>query len=158
MTNSIKNDLNHSNPFVSGLALAAVGNLASADMARDLTVDIEKHLKTNNDYLRKKAALAAIRVFKKVPDLIEDFVEPIQNLIKSRNHAVKYTGVQLIIDILDIDPEEHQPAFQHLVSPLVKQLRNLIAMGYVPEVRYRRRRSSSSRMSIFLNVYMYPLV
>lgn len=42
VTNSIKLDLNSPNPFVAGLALSAVGNLANEDIARDLAMDIDK--------------------------------------------------------------------------------------------------------------------
>jgi hypothetical protein len=48
-----------------GLALAAVGNLATADMARDLASEIMKLLNGASPYLRKKAALTSIRVLKK---------------------------------------------------------------------------------------------
>lgn len=44
-TNSLKNDLNNSNRFIAGLALCTIGNLATADMSRDLVTEVEKHLK-----------------------------------------------------------------------------------------------------------------
>jgi len=102
-------------------------------MARDLIIDIDKHLKSDSDYLRKKAALACIRVFRKVPELVEDFVESIHDLLKSRNHAVLLTGVQLIIDIILIDSAEHMKYFDKLVPTLVKELRNLLSNAYTPE-------------------------
>ncbi|CAK4391188.1 unnamed protein product [Aphanomyces euteiches] len=133
VTNSLKNDLNHSNPFVVGLSLTAVGNIASPDMARDLITDIDKHLKSENNYLRKKAALACIRVFRQVPELVEDFVESIRDLLQSKNHAVLLTGVQLVIDLLLIDPEVHGGYFKGIVSVLVRELRNLLSNNYTPE-------------------------
>lgn len=42
VTNSIKLDLNSPNPFVAGLALSAVGNLATEDIGRDLAMDIDR--------------------------------------------------------------------------------------------------------------------
>jgi hypothetical protein len=42
VTNSLKLDLNNPNPFVVGLALSAVGNLATEDIARDLAMDVDK--------------------------------------------------------------------------------------------------------------------
>ena len=41
--------------FIAGLSLTAVGNLATADMGRILAPDVDKHLKSSNAYLRKKA-------------------------------------------------------------------------------------------------------
>ncbi|OQS07179.1 AP-1 complex subunit gamma-1 [Thraustotheca clavata] len=133
VTNSLKNDLNHVNPFVVGLSLTAVGNIASPDMARDLITDIDKHLKSDNDYLRKKAALACVRVFRQVPELVEDFIDPIHALLKSRNHAVLLTGIQLIIELLIIDHEGHIGYFNSIVPTLVKELRNLLSNNYTPE-------------------------
>lgn len=102
-------------------------------MARDLAVDIDKLLKGDNDYLRKKAALACIRVFKKVPDLVEDFMSRILNLMKSRKHGVLLTAIQLITDIVELEDGEYTDGFRSLVPTLVRHLRNLLSIGYVPE-------------------------
>ena len=49
-------------PQVVGLALCAVGNLATPDMARDLAMEVDKHLKPGgSSNIRKKAALCTVR-------------------------------------------------------------------------------------------------
>ncbi len=188
VTNSIKLDLNSPNPFVAGLALSAVGNLATEDIARDLAMDIDrvsavqcvacvacvllrrtvqgrrgtreghggharvvshkeacpgltdrptpiqpKHLRSSNSYLRKKAALAAIRVLNKVPELAEDFVERATGLLKDRSHGVLLAGVELMMEVLRLEPAHAQQAFVRLVPSLVRLLRNLLTMGYAPD-------------------------
>ena len=40
VTNCLKNDFAHSTQFVSGLALAALGNICSAEMGRDLAPEV----------------------------------------------------------------------------------------------------------------------
>lgn len=132
VTNSIKNDLMSPNPFVVGLALSAVGNLATEDIARDLAMDIDKHLKSSNSYLRKKAALAMIRVLRKVPDLIEDFIERITSLLKDRSHGVLLTGIELMTEVMRMDTV-HTPAFSRMVPSVLRLLRNLLTMGYAPD-------------------------
>ncbi|KAM1232633.1 hypothetical protein ACFX2J_002431 [Malus domestica] len=41
VTNSLKQDLNHTNQYIVGLALFALGNICSAEMARDLAPKVE---------------------------------------------------------------------------------------------------------------------
>jgi hypothetical protein len=67
-------DLHSPNPFVVGLGLTALGNIGSAEMARDLAADVDRHLQHANPYIRKKAALTTIRLLRKVPDLVDTFL------------------------------------------------------------------------------------
>ena len=144
-TNALKNDLNAKNKFVAGLALCTIGNLATADMSRDLAPEVDKHLKAENPYLRKKANLAMARCLTKCPDMVEDFIERVVTLLKDKNHGVMITVVQLMTQVLMIDyqnavEEGENPfdtdcrkAFLRLVPMLVKMLRNLLSSGYSPE-------------------------
>jgi AP-1 complex subunit gamma-1 len=101
-------------------------------MARDLVMDIDKHLRGDNDNLRKKAALAAVRVFQQVPELVEDFAESIHGLLRTKNHGVLLTGIHLIREVISLD-ETNQRFFKDLVPTLVRDLRNLLSMGYSSE-------------------------
>jgi vesicle coat complex subunit len=47
-------DLIHTNQYIAGLALCTLGSILSAEMSRDLAVDVEKLIKTSNPYLKKK--------------------------------------------------------------------------------------------------------
>ncbi|GMH65663.1 hypothetical protein TL16_g04255 [Triparma laevis f. inornata] len=132
-TNSLKNDLNHSNQFIVGLALCTIGNLATPDMSRDLATEVDKHLRSGSPYIRKKAALAMSRCLTKCPDMVEDFVERIVSLLKDRSHGVLITAVQLMSCVCTIDPEIGKSSFIRLVPSLVRLLRNLLSMGYSPE-------------------------
>ena len=61
VTNSLKNDLNSKHQYTVGLALCALGNICSAEMARDLSPEIERLLGGSNSFIRKKAALCCTR-------------------------------------------------------------------------------------------------
>lgn len=132
--NCMKTDLRHRNKFVVGLALTALGNIASTDITRDLASEVDIHLKNSNPYIRKKAALCANRIFVKVPELVDDFVGRVLGLLADRNHGVLYTGVQLIVHLLENFKEEYRKRFQKtsVVKKLIKRLNSLSRSGYQP--------------------------
>lgn len=132
VTNSLKLDLTNSNQYIQALALIAIGNLATQDMARDLISDVEKLLRSNNAYLRKKAALATVRLLKKEPDLLEGMEDRIVALLKDRSHGVLITGIQLIMEVMRELPNT-KDEYAKLVPSLVRLLRNFLSMGYSPE-------------------------
>eukprot|EP01117_Protostelium_nocturnum_P002092 TRINITY_DN12733_c0_g1_i1.p1 TRINITY_DN12733_c0_g1~~TRINITY_DN12733_c0_g1_i1.p1 ORF type:complete len:815 (-),score=305.97 TRINITY_DN12733_c0_g1_i1:72-2516(-) len=132
VTSHMKNDLNSNNQFIAGLALCALGNISSSGIARDLAPDVEKLLGSTNPYLRKKAALCAIRVLRKCPDLMENFVPRIRSLLSDRNHGVLLTGVTLMTELCETDSHNIE-FFKRLVPTLVRILKNLVMSGYAPE-------------------------
>ncbi|KAI5788306.1 adaptin N terminal region-domain-containing protein [Geopyxis carbonaria] len=132
VTNSLKNDLEHSNQYVVGLALCTLGNIASTEMARDLFQEIESLLSTANPYIRRKAALCAMRIIRKVPDLQEHFIEKTKLLLQDRNHGVLLCGLTLVTDLCMHDPELVDE-FRQFTPVLVRQLKSLTSSGYAPE-------------------------
>lgn len=50
-------DLNHSNQYIVGLALCALGNICSAEMARDLAPEVERLLNSRDPNIKKKVCL-----------------------------------------------------------------------------------------------------
>ena len=117
----LSSDMNHSNMYAVGLALCTFANIASEEMSRDLANEIEKLLGSSNTYIRKKviqifrlysladedtlqAALCALRIIKKVPDLTEHFIDKAKNLLTDRNHGVLLTAITLITEICQVEP------------------------------------------------------
>ncbi|KAK2812644.1 hypothetical protein FQN50_001290 [Emmonsiellopsis sp. PD_5] len=137
VTNSLKNDLNHSNQYVVGLALCTLGNIASIEMSRDLFPEVESLISTANPYIRRKAALCAMRICRKVPDLQEHFVEKSKALLSDRNHGVLLCGLTLATEFCEEDDAEggHEviDKYRPLVPGLVRVLKGLTTSGYAPE-------------------------
>lgn len=132
VTNSLKNDMNHSNMYVVGLALCTFANIASEEMSRDLANEVEKLLGSSNTYIRKKAALCALRVIKKVPDLADHFTSKGKNLLTDRNHGVLITSITLITEMCQLETAILDE-FRNAVPLLVRTLKSLVTTGYSPE-------------------------
>jgi len=131
ITNSLKNDVISPNQYIAGLALSTLGTICSSEMARDLTTEIEKLLKSSNTYLRKKALLCALRMIRKEPELIETFVPATRAILSERSHAILVTGINLITEMVHLDAET-LAHFRRLVPSLVLMLKNLVT-GYSAE-------------------------
>ncbi|KAJ3881280.1 adaptin N terminal region-domain-containing protein [Lentinula edodes] len=132
VTNSLKNDMNHSNMYAVGLALCTFANIASEEMSRDLANEIEKLLGSSNTYIRKKAALCALRVIKKVPDLADHFTTKAKNLLTDRNHGVLLSAITLVTEMVQTEPAVLDE-FRNAVPLLVRNLKSLVTTGYSPE-------------------------
>ena len=132
VTNSMKNDLLSSNQFIVGLSLTALGNISSAEMARDLAPEVEKLLGSKNSFIRKKAALASVRVLKKVPELVEDFLAPAAKLLEDRHHGVLISAVTLVTEMCESFPETAD-FFRSKVAVLVRVLKNLVGSSFSAE-------------------------
>ena len=134
----LHSDLNHPNQYVVGLALCTLGNIASIEMSRDLFPEIEKLIATANPYIRRKAALCAMRICRKVPDLQEHFVDSAKLLLNDRNHGVLLCGLTLVTSMCEADEagggeDGIVEIFRPLVGSLVKTLKSLASSGYAPE-------------------------
>jgi AP-1 complex subunit gamma-1 len=132
VTNCLKNDMNSTNVYIVGLALCTLGNIASQEMARDLSGEVERLLGSPNSYVRKKACLTALRIIKKVPDLADHFVNAVQNLLNERNHGVLLSAITLMEQMCMDTPEITENLRQH-VPILCRHLKTLIQGGSSPE-------------------------
>lgn len=107
-------------------------------MSRDLFSEIETLLSTANPYIRRKAALCAMRICRKVPDLQEHFVEKAKNLLADRNHGVLLCGLTLVTSMCEAeDAEGGEETVVDMLRPLtpalVRTLKSLASSGYSPE-------------------------
>ena len=128
VTNSVKNDLSHKNHYVVGLGLCMLGSICSAEMARDVAGEVEQLMGHTNSYVRKKAALTATRVLKKVPELTEAFVDATERLLADRHHGVLLAACTLATEMCESDASARD-RMRKQVPMLCKVLKSLIYAG-----------------------------
>ncbi|CAN9503306.1 unnamed protein product [Ophioblennius macclurei] len=132
ITNSIKNDLSNSNQYVQSLALCTLACMGSAEMCRDLAPEIDRLLRSSNSYIKKKAALCAVHIVRKVHDLGELFAPSARSLLSEKNHGVLHGAVVLITELCERSPETLE-RFRKTVPDLVQIMKGLVISGYSPE-------------------------
>uniref|UniRef100_A0A3Q1F973 AP-1 complex subunit gamma n=2 Tax=Acanthochromis polyacanthus TaxID=80966 RepID=A0A3Q1F973_9TELE len=132
ITNSIKNDLSHSNQYVQSLALCTLACMGSAEMCRDLAPEIDRLLRASNSYIKKKAALCAVHIVRKVHELGELFAPAARSLLAEKNHGVLHGAVVLITELCERNPETLE-RFRKTVPDLVQIMKGLVISGYSPE-------------------------
>ncbi|KAG7227387.1 hypothetical protein INR49_000392 [Caranx melampygus] len=132
ITNSIKNDLAHNNQYIQSLALCTLACMGSAEMCRDLAPEIDRLLRASNSYIKKKAALCAVHIVRKVQDLGELFTPAARSLLSEKNHGVLHGAVVLITELCERNPETLE-RFRKTVPDLVQIMKSLVISGYSPE-------------------------
>ncbi|XP_017326855.1 AP-1 complex subunit gamma-like 2 [Ictalurus punctatus] len=132
ITNSIKNDLSHGSQHVQSLALCTLACMGSAEMCRDLAPEIERLLRSSSSYIRKKAALCAVHIVRKIPDMGEMFTPVAGSLLSERNHGVLHGAMVLITELCNRNPDTLEQ-FRKSVPQLVQIMKDLVTSGYSPE-------------------------
>ncbi|XP_055541750.1 AP-1 complex subunit gamma-1-like [Wyeomyia smithii] len=132
LTNCLKNDLNSPTQFIVGTALCTLAAIASPEMARDLTHEIERVIASSNTFLRKKAILCAFRMIRRVPELMEEYLPRCAQFLNDKNHGILVSTVTLITEMCDQSPYA-LAFFKASIPALVRLLKTLTVSGYSPE-------------------------
>jgi AP-1 complex subunit gamma-1 len=123
--------LEDSNQFIQGLALTTLANIGSPDICRGLSPEVEKLL-FSSAYIRKKAALCACRIFSKAPELVDNYIDKVEGLLKEqKNHSVLITVVSMITEMTK--QEENISKLVSIVPLLLRILKGLLSSSFQVE-------------------------
>lgn len=73
-----------------------------------------------------------MRIIRKVPETVENFLPRVKSLLTERNHGVLLTAVTLMITLCETEPGTIE-VFRKVTPSLVRILKNLVMSGYAPE-------------------------
>ncbi|KAF9975906.1 hypothetical protein BGZ73_000253 [Actinomortierella ambigua] len=126
VVNSIRKDLDDNNEIHNCLALHAIANIGGREMAESLASDVHRLLVSPNSksFVKKKAALTMLRLFRKHPDVIPapDWAERITNIIDDYDLGVCLSVTSLITALAQQYPE----AFMMAVPKAIIRLHKII--------------------------------
>ncbi|KAK4049735.1 hypothetical protein OIO90_005316 [Microbotryomycetes sp. JL221] len=126
VVNSIRKDLDEMNEQVNCLALHAIANVGGAEMAEALAGDVHRLLisPTSRSFVKKKAALTLLRLYRKHPDVIPaaDWALRIVSIMDDSNLGVVVAVCSLVIALAQDHLEAYAICYQKAVTRLEKIL------------------------------------
>jgi hypothetical protein len=129
VTHTLEKDLNSNQRFVVALALALVANIGSTELCRSLAPAVHKVMQIDDPFLRKRGAMAVIRVVKKLPELVEQFQACVHLLLIDHSHSVVLSGIGMVVQMLKSAPQlsatwaRFTPAFVNILRALIASSR-----------------------------------
>lgn len=77
---------------------------------------------SGTSFVKKKAALAAIKIVKKLPDTAEDFVDKVEILMEDRHHGVLLSTLSLV-EVLIKQNAEYKNKFKKYFTSMIRVLK-----------------------------------
>jgi len=121
---SIRKDLEDYNEIYNCLALHAIANIGGREMAESLSVDVQRLLVSSQKrtFVKKKAALCMLRLFRKHSDIIPaiDWAELILFLMDDQDLGVTLSVTSLITSLAQQYPEAYEACIPKAIDRLYR--------------------------------------
>ena len=111
VVNSIRKDLADHNELNNCLALHAIANVGSKEMGEALCGDVHRLLisPTSKPFVKKKAALTLLRLYRKVPNIVQhEWNERIIAIMDDPDMGVALSVTSLVMTLAQDDPEAYK--------------------------------------------------
>ncbi|CAL1695821.1 unnamed protein product [Somion occarium] len=126
VVNSIRKDLNENNEIYNCLALHAIANVGGQEMAEALSEDVHRLLisPTSHSFVRKKAALTLLRLYRKHPEVIPaaEWALRIVAIMDDMDLGVVICVTSLVMALA----QDHLDAYAVCYQKAVDRLRRLV--------------------------------
>ena len=114
VVNSIRKDLMDNNELNNCLALHAVANVGGREMGEALSNDVHRLLisPTSKSFVKKKAALTLLRLYRKHPGIIQqEWAERIISLMDDPDMGVTLSVTSLVMALVQDNPEAYKGSY-----------------------------------------------
>ena len=125
LTHTIVKDLQSGDPRIQCLALSLAANIGTAEICQSIVAEVMKLVETANSAVMKRAAMAAVRIVRHIPETAESFKPSVQKLLKFGSHSVVIAAINLIEEMIASQPAIRN-SYHRYQSAFVKILRQLI--------------------------------
>ncbi|CAL0323957.1 unnamed protein product [Lupinus luteus] len=126
ITNQLRKDLTSSNAFEVSFALQCLANIATLDLARDLTPEVFTLLSSSKVYVRKKAVGVVLRVFEKYPDAVRVCFKRLVENLESLDPSIVVAVVGVFCELASKDPRAYLPLAPEFYRILVDSKNNWV--------------------------------
>jgi AP-2 complex subunit alpha len=121
VVNSIRKDLLDHNELFNCLALHAIANVGGREMGEALSGEVHRLLisPTSKSFVKKKAALTLLRLYRKHPDIVQpQWAERIISLMDDSDLGVGLSVTSLVMALAQDSPDQYKGAYVKAASRL----------------------------------------
>ena len=123
VVNSIRKDLADHNELNNCLALHAIANVGSKEMGEALCTDVHRLLisPTSKPFVKKKAALTLLRLYRKVPTIVQpEWNERMLAIMDDPDMGVALSVTSLVMTLAQDDPDVYKGSYVKAAQRLRK--------------------------------------
>jgi AP-3 complex subunit delta-1 len=107
--NLLKKDLSNLNMYEASMALDALANFVTPELARDLANDVITLMTSSKPHLRKRATLASYKLFLAYPDALRAAFSRLKDRLEDQEPAVQAAAVNVICELARKNPKNYLP-------------------------------------------------
>ncbi|PMD61967.1 Adaptor protein complex AP-2 alpha subunit [Hyaloscypha bicolor E] len=136
VVNSIRKDLMDHNELFNCLALHAIANVGGREMGEALSGEVHRLLisPTSKAFVKKKAALTLLRLYRKHPDIVQpQWAERIISLMDDADMGVALSVTSLVMALAQDQPEQYKGSY---VKAAARMKRILVDGEYAADYLY----------------------
>ncbi|PSK58760.1 AP-2 complex subunit alpha-2 isoform B [Elsinoe australis] len=123
VVNSIRKDLNDNNELFNCLALHAIANVGGKEMGESLAADVHRLLisPTSKPFVKKKAALTLLRLYRKAPSIIQaEWAERLIAIMDDADFGVALSITSLVMKLAQDNPDQYKACYVKAAQRLRK--------------------------------------